>query len=111
MKFAAEPALEDTTPDELLRRTPAVVRVLKVGTEENVCVPVNVCPASVLATVADVVGNVIVVPSVPASVRALLIATDFPLGTNTFNTDMVQLPVAVEVDRLVSNAVLYAPIE
>lgn len=34
-----------------------------------VCVPTNVFAASVRATVADVDGNVIVVPSVPASVR------------------------------------------
>ena len=38
----------------------------------NVCVPVNVCAASVRAMVALVPGNVIVVPSVPAKVRVLL---------------------------------------
>ena len=39
---------------------------------ENACVPVNVCPASVRATVALVDGNVMVVPSVPVSVIVLL---------------------------------------
>jgi hypothetical protein len=37
-----------------------------------VCVPVNVFAASVLAIVALVVGNVIVVASVPAKVSVLL---------------------------------------
>ena len=37
----------------------------------NVCVPVNVCAASVRAMVAEVVGNVSVVASVPARVRLL----------------------------------------
>ena len=44
----------------------------------NVCVPVNVCAASVRAIVAFVVGNVMVVASVPASVRLWLTAKVFP---------------------------------
>ena len=46
--------------------------------ELNVCAPVNVCAASVLAIVALVDGNVIVVASVPASVRLLLDVSVFP---------------------------------
>ena len=46
--------------------------------ELNVCVPVNVCAASVRAMVALVEGNVIVVASVPASVRLLLDVSVFP---------------------------------
>ena len=47
----------------------------------NACVPVNVCPASVRATLALVPGNVIVVPSVPASVSELLSVSTFPETT------------------------------
>ena len=46
--------------------------------EANVCLPVNVCSASVRAIVASVVGNVIVLPSVPASVKLLLAAKVLP---------------------------------
>ena len=46
--------------------------------ELNVCVPVNVCAASVLANVAFVDGKVIVVASVPESVRLLMDVNVFP---------------------------------
>jgi hypothetical protein len=45
----------------------------------KVCVPVNVCAASVLAMVAEVDGKVIVVESVPARVRVLLTLNTFKL--------------------------------
>lgn len=54
--------------------------VVKFG-DVIVWTPVNVFAASVLARVAEVDGNVIVVASVPAKVRELLIATFFPLAT------------------------------
>lgn len=38
-----------------------IVSVLNTGADEKVCIPVNVCAASVRANVADVVGNVMVV--------------------------------------------------
>ena len=44
----------------------------------NVCTPVNVFAASVLAIVAEVEGNVIVVESVPARVKVLLDVRVFP---------------------------------
>ena len=46
--------------------------------ELNVCAPVNVCAASVLAIVASVVGKVIVLPSVPAKIRELLAVSVLP---------------------------------
>ena len=46
--------------------------------ELKVCVPVNVCAASVLANVAFVDGKVIVVASVPARVMLLLDVNVFP---------------------------------
>ncbi len=46
----------------------------------NTCVPVNVWPASVRATVALVDGKVIVVESVPVKVSVLLTVRDFPLA-------------------------------
>jgi hypothetical protein len=47
----------------------------------KVCSPVNVCTASVLAIVADVVGNVIVVESVPVKVKDLLTVNVLPSAT------------------------------
>jgi hypothetical protein len=41
-KLVASPALDETTPDEEFRRTPAVVSEENVGTDKNVWVPVNV---------------------------------------------------------------------
>ena len=64
-------AVDETTPDPLFSNTPAVVKEDRVGTDENVCVPVNVCAASVLASVALVVGNVIWVLFVPVNDRML----------------------------------------
>jgi len=49
-----------------------VVLPVITGIEEKVCTPVKVLAASVLAMVADVVGNVMVVLSVPARVTELL---------------------------------------
>ena len=46
--------------------------------ELKVCVPVNVCAASVRAIVASVDGNVIVLPSVPARVKLLFDVSVFP---------------------------------
>jgi hypothetical protein len=80
-KLVAKPALEEITPDPLFNSTPAVVNEDSVGTEENVCVPVNVCAASVLAIVALEPGNVIVVPSVPVNVTELLAVRLFPEAT------------------------------
>ncbi len=47
----------------------------------KVCVPVKVCPASVRAMLAEVVGKVCVVPSVPASVKVLFAVSVFPSAT------------------------------
>ena len=58
----------------------AVIALLVVKTCENVCVPVKVCAASILATVAVVEGNVIVVLSVPAKVMPLFTTTVLPLA-------------------------------
>lgn len=55
-----------------------------------VCIPVKVCAASVLAIVADVEGNVIVVESVPARVMVLFETSVFPLAT-------VRTPVVVVI--------------
>jgi hypothetical protein len=49
-----------------------------IPSEANVCVPVNVCAASVRAIVASAVGNVIVLPSVPASVKLLFTVNVLP---------------------------------
>ena len=54
--------------------------------EVIVCTPVNVFAASVRAIVADVVGNVIVVPSVPASVSELF-------AVNVLRAPSVNIPV------------------
>jgi hypothetical protein len=82
-----------STPDELLVTMPAVDIAEKVGLLEKVCVPVKVWAASVLAIVADVLGNVIVVESVPANVMELLNDTVLPLV-------MVSVPVLVVIVRL-----------
>jgi len=58
----------------------AVIALAVVITCENVWVPVKVCAASVRAIVAVVEGKVIVVLSVPASVRELLTVRVFPLA-------------------------------
>ena len=49
-----------------------------IPSEANVCLPVNVCAASVRAIVASVAGNVIVLPSVPTSVKLLLAVNVLP---------------------------------
>ncbi len=67
----------------------------KVGAEANVCVPVNVCPASVRAIVAEVEGNVIVVPSVPASVSEFEAVRVLPVAILS-----VFVPLAVIVSPL-----------
>jgi len=59
----------------------AVMALFVVTICENVCVPVNVCTASVRAIVADVEGNVIVVLSVPARVSVLEAVNVFPSAT------------------------------
>jgi hypothetical protein len=63
---------------------------------ENDCVPVKVCPASVLAIVAVVVGNVITVESVPERVIEFVTASVLPAVM--FN---VFVPLAVIVRPLV----------
>lgn len=59
---------------------PVLVIVAITGAELNVWTPVNVCAASVLAIVAVVVGNVITVASVPATVMLLLAVKVFPVA-------------------------------
>ena len=49
-----------------------------IPSEANVCLPVNVCEASVRAIVASDPGNVIVLPSVPASVKLLFTVNVLP---------------------------------
>ncbi len=49
-----------------------------IPSEANVCLPVNVCEASVRAIVASVVGNVIVLPSAPANVKLLFAVNVLP---------------------------------
>ena len=56
----------------------AAMALLVVTICEKVCVPVKVWAASVRAIVADVLGNVIVVESVPASVMLLLTVKVLP---------------------------------
>ncbi len=56
----------------------AVTRLVVILGEVIVCTPVKVLAASVLAIVAEVDGNVIVVLSVPASVIELLAVRVFP---------------------------------
>ena len=82
-KKLAVDAVEETTPAAEFSSTPAVVSELNVGALENVCTPVKVCAASVLASVADVVGNVIVVPSVPVTLMLLLIVSFLPEATES----------------------------
>lgn len=60
----------------------AVIAFAVVMTWENVCVPVNVCAASVRAMVAEVEGNVIVVESVPSRVIDLLTVRVFDAAPN-----------------------------
>ena len=60
-----------------------------------VCTPVKVLAASVLAKVALVVGNVMVVPSVPASVRVLLTVKVLPPATVTLVTP-AELPITAQ---------------
>ena len=55
----------------------AVIALAVVMTCENVCVPVNVWAASVRASVADVVGKVIVVESVPDKVSVFVTESVF----------------------------------
>ena len=59
--------------------------------------PVKVLAASVLASVADVVGNVMVVPSVPARVRELETVSSFPEATLSARYDADQFPAVVGV--------------
>ena len=68
----------------------------------NVCVPVNVCAASVRAIVASVVGKVIVLPSVPASVKLLFAVNVLP--STIVNVDEVAGAVIVTLFTLVAVA-------
>lgn len=68
------------TPVPAVNVFPLTVVATKAPT---VCVPVNVFAASVLAIVAEVVGKVRVVPSVPAKVRLLLMTAALPFATLT----------------------------
>lgn len=47
---------------------------------ENVCVPAKLCAESVRAIEAEVLGKVIVVPSVPSNVSVLFAVSVFPLA-------------------------------
>ena len=69
----------------------------------KVCIPVKVCAASVRAIVAEVVGNVIVVPSVPARVRVF--DTD-----NVFRFVIVSIPVVVVIVSPLTVVAVAAPI-
>lgn len=74
---------------------PLRVLVLNTGADESVCTPVKVCAASVQAIVADVVGNVIVVASVPARVRVFDTDNFLPEATTsaTYQNDHEAVPV------------------
>ena len=67
-----EAVAAEATPEPVA--SPVIAGVVKAG-EVIVCTPVNVFAASVRAMVALVLGNVIVVPSVPARVKELLIVS------------------------------------
>jgi len=70
--------------------------------EANVCFPVNVCAASVRAIVASVVGKVIVLPSVPASVKLLFAVNVLPSAI--VNVDELAGAVIVTLFTLVAVA-------
>ena len=70
--------------------------------EANVCFPVNVCAASVRAIVALAAGKVIVVPSVPASVKLLLAVNVLPSAI--VNVDELAGAVIVTLFTLVAVA-------
>ena len=70
--------------------------------EENVWVPVNVCPASVRAIVADVVGKVRVVLSVPEKVSVLFTVSVLP--SKMVRVDPVAGVVRTTLLRLVALA-------
>jgi hypothetical protein len=70
--------------------------------EANVCFPVNVCAASVRAIVAFAPGKVIVVPSVPASVKLLFAVNVLPSAI--VNVDEVAGAVIVTLFTLVAVA-------
>ena len=65
-------------PAKAVKEVEAVVILVVTSGEVKFCTPVNVCPASVRAIVALVLGNVIVVLSVPSKVRVLFIVKVFP---------------------------------
>jgi hypothetical protein len=78
--------------------------VPSVGAENTgdviVCTPVNVFAASVLAIVADVEGNVIVVQSVPARVREFDTDSFFHIETIVHSYCLAQLLLVVQVVSL-----------
>jgi hypothetical protein len=83
--FAKAPATTDAAGSPVQFDKFPLVGVPKIGVvktqEVAVDAPVNVFAASVRAIVADVVGNVIIVESVPENVSELLAVIDFPAAT------------------------------
>lgn len=74
---------------------PVFVIVAITGAEVNVCTPVKVCAASVRAIVAEVVGKVCVVPSVPATVKEFDTVSVLPAATTILEAPSVDhTPVA-----------------
>jgi hypothetical protein len=68
---------EASVPPELLVTIPAVEKGVMTGADPKVSMPVNEFAASVRAIVAFVVGNVIVVESVPARVSVFVKSSVF----------------------------------
>jgi hypothetical protein len=98
------PAVPSTTVFPEARLTDGVVLTATVWTvcanAGAVCPPTNVCAASVRATLALVLGNVSVVPSVPAKVTVFETESFFPLATAVAFAVVDQLAAVVPLSKM-----------